>query len=104
MLNTGGQLPLRAAPGLPPQQQQQPPPQQQQPNNRIMAQQQQQQVGFLKKNSWNSFPEKIREIDLTEKFPQLLYYHLLFLILFYSASVCLHLFLLFVYIATTAAI
>merc|ERR1712165_145895 len=43
VLNTGGQLPLRAAPGLPPQQQQQPPPQQQQPNNRIMAQQQQQQ-------------------------------------------------------------
>ena len=81
MLNTGGQLPLRAAPGLPPQQQQQPPPQQQQPNNRIMAQQQQQQVGFLKKEFREiHFPKKFVLIDLTEKFPQLLYYHLLFLI------------------------
>ena len=39
VLNTGGQLTLRAAP-QPPQQQQNP--QQQQPNNRIMTQQQQQ--------------------------------------------------------------
>lgn len=44
VLNTGGTLALRAAPGPPPQGQPgQPQQQQQQPNNRIMAQQQQQQ-------------------------------------------------------------
>ena len=53
VLNTGGQLTLRAAPTPPQQgqqqqqqQQQQGQPQQQQPNNRIMAQQQQQQPQY----------------------------------------------------------